>query len=179
MSAGHPIVIRRAEPADAEAMHEMFLGPRTIAGTLQMPYPSVEMWRKRLAEVALDDYLLVATVAGEAVGNLGLHVAGKSPRRRHVGAIGMSVRDDRHGRGVGTALLEAGIGLADGWLNYQRLELTVYTDNLAAVHLYRKFGFAIEGTCRAYAFRDGKYVDAYQMARLNPALKWSEAASDE
>ncbi len=175
MSSGHPIVIRRAEPADAQAIHETFLGPRAIAGTLQLPYPSVEMWRKRLAEVAPDDFLLVATIAGEVVGNLGLHAVSKSPRRRHAGAIGMSVRDDRQGRGVGTALLKAAIELADGWLNYQRLELSVYTDNVGAVHLYRKFGFAIEGTCRAFAFRDGQYVDAYQMARLNPALNLNEA----
>src|SRR6266571_8546704 len=96
MSAGHPIVVRRAEPGDAEAVHETFLGPRAIAGTLQLPYPSVESWRKRLAEVPADQYLLVATIAGEVVGNLSLHAASKSPRRRHVGDIGMAVRDDRH-----------------------------------------------------------------------------------
>ena len=174
-ASGHPIVVRRAEPSDAEAIHAMFLGPRAIAGTLQLPYPSVEAWRKRLAEVAADDYLLVATIASEIVGNLGLHAASKSPRRRHVGQLGMAVRDDRQGRGVGTALLQAALELADGWLNYQRLELVVYTDNLAALHLYRKFGFAIEGTCRAYAFREGAYVDAYAMARMHPAFKASEA----
>src|SRR3989441_6324709 len=169
-ASGHPIVVRRAEPADAEAIHETFLGPRAIAGTLQLPYPSVEAWRKRLAEVPADDYLLVATIAGDVVGNLGLHAASKSPRRRHVGGIGMAVRDDRQRRGVGTALMDVAIELADGWLNYQRLELTVYTDNLAALHLYRKYGFVIEGTARAYAFRNGRYVDSYAMARINPAL---------
>jgi len=175
VTSGHPIVVRRAEPADAEAIHETFQGPRAVAGTLQLPYPSVEAWRKRIADLPADDYLLVACVAGDVVGNAGLH-ASKSPRRRHVGSLGMAVRDDRQRHGVGTALMKAAIELADGWLNYQRLELFVYTDNLAALALYRKFGFAIEGTCRAYAFRDGRYVDAYQMARLNPALKWNETS---
>ena len=170
MVAGHPIVIRRAEPADAEAIHSTFTGPKVIAGTLQLPYPSIEMWRKRLTDLSPSDFLLVATIDGEVIGNLGLHEAGKSPRRRHVGSIGMSVRDDIQGRGVGTALMSAAIELADGWLNYQRLELNVYTDNLAALALYRKFGFVIEGTFRAYAFRDGKYVDSYAMARLHPAF---------
>jgi putative acetyltransferase len=169
--AGHPVVVRRAEPGDAEAIHATFLGARAIAGTLQLPYPSVEMWRRRLAEgVSATDYLLVATIAGEVVGNLGLHAASKSPRRRHVGDIGMAVRDDRQRRGVGTALMQAAIELADGWLNYQRLELSVYTDNLAGLALYRKFGFSIEGTCRAYAYRSGGYVDAYLMARLRPGF---------
>jgi L-phenylalanine/L-methionine N-acetyltransferase len=171
MVAGHPIVIRRAELADAEAIHSTFAGANVIAGTLQLPYPSIEMWRKRLTDLSSSDFLLVATIDGDVVGNLGLHEAGKSPRRRHVGSVGMSVRDDSQGRGVGTALMNAAIELADGWLNYQRLELNVYTDNLAALALYRKFGFVIEGTFRAYAFRDGQYVDSYAMARLHPAFK--------
>ena len=163
-------MIRRAEVRDAEAMLAIYAGPKVIAGTLQLPYPSVELWRKRLTEVSSSDYSLVATVDSDIVGNLGLHGAGKSPRRRHVGSIGTSVRDDRQGRGVGTALMRAAIELADGWLNYQRLELSVYADNLAALALYRKFGFVIEGTCRAYAFRDGRYVDSYAMARLHPSF---------
>ena len=131
--------------SDAEAIHSTFAGPKVIAGTLQVPYPSVEMWRKRLTDLSPSDFLLVATIDGDVVGNLGLHEAGKSPRRRHVGSIGMCVRDDSQGRGVGTALMKAGVDLADDWLNYQRLELNVYTDNLAALALYRKFGFVIEG----------------------------------
>ena len=178
-ASGHPVIVRRAEPGDAEGIHATFLGPRAIAGTLQLPYPSVEAWRKRLAEVPADDYLLVATIAGEVIGNLGLHTASKSPRRRHVGHVGLAVRDDRQRRGAGSALLRAAIELADGWLNYQRLELMVYTDNLAALALYRKFGFTIEGTCRAYAFREGSYVDAYAMARLHPAIKLDVTTTDE
>ena len=168
--SGHPIVIRRAEPADAEAIHSTFSGPKAIAGTLQIPYPSVELWKKRLTDFPADDYLLVATIAGEVVGNLGLHSVSKSPRRRHVGTVGVVVRDDRQGRGVGSELVKAAIELSDGWLNFQRLELWVYCDNVAAIALYRKFGFAMEGTCRAYAFRDGRYVDAYMMARMHPAF---------
>jgi putative acetyltransferase len=78
----------------------------------------------------------------------------------------MSVRDDWHGKGVGTALMRAIVDLADNWIGYRRLELTVYTDNAAALALYRKFGFDVEGTLRDYSYRDGRYVDAYTMARL-------------
>ena len=50
-----------------------------------------------------------------------------------------------------------------------RIELTVYTDNPAAIRLYRKFGFEIEGTFKGYALRDGVYADVYSMARLHPS----------
>jgi putative acetyltransferase len=46
------------------------------------------------------------------------------------------------------------------------LELTVYTDNPAALALYRKFGFEQEGLLKAFAYRAGDYVDAYTMARV-------------
>jgi L-phenylalanine/L-methionine N-acetyltransferase len=72
------------------------------------------------------------------------------------------------GRGVGTALMEAALDLADKWLNLTRIELRVYVDNAAGITLYEKFGFDVEGTHRRLAFRDGDYVDAYSMARLRP-----------
>ncbi|WP_346658261.1 hypothetical protein [Endozoicomonas sp. 4G] len=46
------------------------------------------------------------------------------------------------------------------------MELTVYIDNQAAIGLYKKFGFVIEGESVMYAFRNGEYVSAYHMARL-------------
>jgi L-phenylalanine/L-methionine N-acetyltransferase len=162
------ITIRRAEPRDADAICACFAQPKARAGTLQMPYPSPEMWRKRLADVPGDDYLLVAEIDGKVVGNCGLHTVSKSPRRKHVGTIGISVHDAWHGRGVGRALLAAAIDIADNWIAYTRLELTVYTDNAPALALYRKFGFEAEGTHRNFALRDGGFVDALAMARLVP-----------
>ena len=41
-------------------------------------------------------------------------------------------------------------------------------DDAAAIALYRKFGFEMEGRHRGYALRDGRYVDAFAMARLHP-----------
>jgi putative acetyltransferase len=162
------IHIRRAHAGDAEAIMAAFSTPRAMAGTLQLPYPSAELWRKRIADQGPEDFLLVAEVKGRVVGNLGLHPAGRA-RRRHAASVGMSVHDDFQNRGVGTALLRAALDVADHWLNYVRLELTVYTDNVPALALYRRFGFVIEGTLTGYAYRNGRYVDAYTMARLRPA----------
>lgn len=158
--------IRHGEPDDYRAYYEIFCCPRAQAGTLQLPYPSLEMWRQRLAARAEGSYELVAEVDGRVVGSLGLQTFPNRPRRRHTGSIGMSVHDDWQGQGVGTALMRAGVELADNWLNLTRLELEVYTDNEPAVRLYERFGFEREGTLRRYAYRNGQYVDAYFMARL-------------
>ena len=161
------ITVRRGTVDDAEAICAMFAQPRAMAGTLQLPYPSADQWRKRIADLSPDDFLLVAEMDGEVVGNLGLHASGRG-RRRHVANLGMSVHDDWQRRGVGTALLAAAIDIADNWLNYHRLRLELYTDNAAALALYGKFGFQVEGTLREDAFRDGRYVDAFMMGRLRP-----------
>jgi putative acetyltransferase len=160
------IVIQHAEPEDYEALHRIFNCPGVIEGTLQLPLPSAQMWRKRLSERPEGTYDLVACVDGELVGNLDLSTKPNNPRTRHVGHIGMAVRDDWQGKGVGTALMEAALDLADNWLNLTRVELHVYTDSAAGVALYEKFGFEIEGTHRRFAFRGGRYVNAYSMARL-------------
>ena len=160
------ITIRHATPDDAPALVRIFSGPRAITGTMQIPYTSEEARRKRLADAPEGTYPLVAVVDGEVVGQLTLHTYPNRPRRRHAGDLGIAVHDDWQGQGVGTALMAAAIDLADNWLNLTRLGLEVYTDNEAAIRLYTKFGFEIEGTLRRVAFRDGQFVDSYAMSRL-------------
>ena len=161
--------IRRAVPDDYAALYEIFSGPKAFAGTLQLPYPSLEEWRKKLAEPPEGLYNLVALVGDRVVGMLGVHTFPNKPRRRHVGNVGIAVHDDWQGKGVGSALMRAGLDLADNWLNLTRLVLEVYTDNEPAIRLYERFGFEREGTLRQDAFREGRYVDSYTMARLRPA----------
>lgn len=161
-------MIRRAEPADYEEFARTFLEESAYSDTLQLPFPSAEIWRKRLAEPSESEVVLVALVDGKMAGNAGLHSAGRSPRRAHAMHIGMAVAGPFQGKGVGTALMKALIDLADNWLNVSRLELTVFADNARAIALYKKFGFVLEGTHRAYALRAGRYVDAHAMARLRP-----------
>ena len=160
------LTIRLAEPDDCAALYEMFTHPKLYANTMQLPYPSVERWRQRLAEPGEGGYNLVAVVGGKVVGMLSLHTFPARPRRHHAAALGMSVHADWQGKGVGTALMRAGVDLADNWLGLTRLELEVYTDNEAAVRLYERFGFEREGLLRQHAYRDGRYVDSYVMARL-------------
>ena len=158
--------IRRGKPDDYGAFTHLFEGPRVVWGTLQLPFPSEEVWRKRLAEPAEGYFQLVACVEKEIVGELGLITFPHAPRRRHAARLGMAVRDDWQGKGIGSSLMQAAIDLADRWLNIMRLELEVFTDNEPAVRLYQKFGFQTEGTLKCFAFRNGRFVDVYSMARI-------------
>jgi putative acetyltransferase len=159
------VTIRAFQMDDWQQVAELWRQPEVIWGTLQLPYQSLDDLRRRLENPPERFHRLVAvTDAGNVLGLLGLEVG--HGRRSHIGYIGMMVQPDFHNQGIGSALMQAAIDLAERWLNLSRIELTVYTDNPAAVHLYEKFGFQIEGTLRRYAYRDGEYPDAYMMARV-------------
>jgi putative acetyltransferase len=136
-----------------------------MADTLGLPFSPKGPWRERLKEERDGEVSLVACVGTEVVGHLSLYLY-PEPRRRHSGHFGMAVRYDWRRQGVGTKLMEAALDLADNWLGPTRLDLRVFATNDAAIALYRKFGFEVEGTHRRFALREGKYTDAHVMARL-------------
>jgi putative acetyltransferase len=159
------IEVRRAEPSDANSIKAIYECKNAYSNTLQLPLPSSDLWEKRFINIPEHVFSYVALLDGNIVGNLGFELC-TNPRRRHVGSFGMGVKDDAQNQGVGSALLTALIDLTDNWLNIKRIELTVYIDNEKAINMYKKFGFKIEGESKAYAFRNGYYVDVYHMARI-------------
>jgi L-phenylalanine/L-methionine N-acetyltransferase len=165
------ITIRRTSVHDAAALARIMGDPAVYPGLMQLPYTDEDTWRARLTESLAPgktDLLLCAELDGKVVGSCGLHPASPALRRRHALVLGVSVLPEAQGRGVGSALMSAMCDYADRWAGALRMELTVYTDNAAALALYRKFGFEIEGTLKGYAMRDGQYIDVYAMARFHP-----------
>ena len=106
------------------------------------------------------DGSLVAVAPGKIVGQIGL----KS--MRGLIDIGMLVSPDMRGRGIGSALLQAGID----WARSQgahKMILQVWPHNQAARELYAKFGFIEEGyLTRQWKRRNGEIWDAVVMGLL-------------
>lgn len=170
------LTIRAREPSDWEEIAALTELPGVRWGTLRLPFTSKEQWRKMIENPSEERTGIVAVLDGCIVGSAGIQQ--HKGRRRHVGEIGMSVHDDFQRRGIGAALMAALIDVADNWLDLKRLELKVYADNAPAIRLYQKFGFEVEGTLRADAFRAGQHVDSFFMARLRPGWRASDAPSD-
>ena len=86
-------------------------------------------------------------------------------RTRHSVTLVIGVVQAFTGQGIGTHLFV----VMEEWARKKRLhrlELTVMTDNVAGLALYKKRGFTIEGTRKDAYIVGGQYVDEYMMAKL-------------
>jgi len=84
---------------------------------------------------------------------------------KHCGVLGMGVLPTYRHKGIGTKLVHAALQKAKAYGLY-RVELEVFEDNLAAIELYKKVGFNVEGKKVAAVRIDDRYVDALLMALL-------------
>jgi putative acetyltransferase len=161
------VTIRPVRMEDAEDLLALANMPGVRWGTTRTGALTIMEQRAWLEGFAASTnrYCLCAVVEGRVVGTI--HLMGSAgPRTRHTAHLGMMVRDDYAGRGIGTQLLVAMLDLADNWVGFHRVELDVMVDNAPAIRLYEKLGFVREGTFRDKVLREGRYVDCYAMARI-------------
>ena len=90
------------------------------------------------------------------------------PRQKGVGGMMIYIHQDFHGIGLGTEMVGKLLALARQ-KGFHRIGLEVVEDNEAAVRLYKKFGFEIEGVLKdAYFGKDEKYHNELVMGILFP-----------
>lgn len=163
------LTICRTEQKHSDGMQKLYSNPSVFTQTLHLPSQSNDNWKKWLGNIPDNVHSFVAVVNDNGVetvvGNIALRIE-TNERRKHIGNFVIAVSETHQGQGIGKALLNTILDLADNWLNLKRVELTVYTDNQKAISLYQKFGFVIEGEHKAFAFRNGEFVNAYTMARI-------------
>lgn len=161
--------VRAIDAADAADIADIYAHESVIANTGQVPLRGGQFWMNFWKSKDPAAVELVCEVDGRAVGHLGI-LMNASPRRKHVATFGIAVHPDFQGRGVGSALVAEMLRLADNWLNLVRVELTVASDNVRAMALYRKHGFVVEGEALYDNFRAGEFTHSTSMARINPAF---------
>ena len=141
--------IRPINVGDGKGINELRRMPGVFENILGIPSERIKRNEDLIVNIDVNQHHFVAVSklqSGEEViiGTAGLTV-NANHRRRHSGSIGIMIHKDYQNKGVGTALMEAIIDVADNWLMLVRIDLTVFEDNERAIHLYKKFGFEKEG----------------------------------
>jgi RimJ/RimL family protein N-acetyltransferase len=155
------VTVRAAREEDLDAMVELTVAVAEEGRWIGPEAPVDRERRRRLyaADLQRDDTgVFVAEAGGRLVGHLGIILAGYG-----VADLGMLVAAGWRGRGVGSALLRAGIDWARQ-AGAHKIALQVWPHNQAAIALYERFGFQREGRLRRhYRRRSGELWDAIVM----------------
>ncbi len=110
-----------------------------------------------------DNFMLAAYKDGRMVGNAGVTRVRDNLKYRHRATFGISLQREVCGLGLGTIMLKEILKIVRQ-TSFEQLELTVFADNLRAIHLYEKAGFKKVGSMPgAYRLKDGSYHDEVQM----------------
>ncbi len=107
--------------------------------------------------------MLVAEVNGKVVGNCSINKGKYS--KSHVGTLGILIKKEFRGLGIGKRLMQLAIEEARKKLKIEIVVLTLFSVNKIAHHLYRKLGFKEFGVLRKGLKRKGKYFDEIYMVK--------------
>jgi RimJ/RimL family protein N-acetyltransferase len=166
-------VIRELRTSDFDDIVETYFSFFPEAGAdpsfglpLFRKMPSVEDERRWFSGVLkdVDAGNLVSSVA-----EVNSHVIGWCDVRRvapgsphdHRGVLGLVVRKEFRGGGIGTALMKETIDKCRD--KFESIELKALSNNLRAIKLYKRFGFRACGKLPRAVKRAGKYFDEESM----------------
>jgi RimJ/RimL family protein N-acetyltransferase len=170
-SASPVLTLRALQPADCDRLLSwidssdalwQWSGPRSFTWPLDRG--------QLLRDVAAHAGSSVGLFAGiDEDGEMVAHVLIDAQHHHGLGLIGrVAVAPEQRGRGLGAALMRATIRHGFDELGLHRLQLTVYTFNVAAIATYRSVGFVVEGLARDSTRGVAGRWDGLTMSLLEP-----------
>ena len=169
---GRAVTVRCASAEDAKGLA---LLSRQIAGELAYTVtepdeaPSAEEMAERIQDRHAHParlLLVAANTDGHIWGELDCG-AGSRRRLAHRARFGISVARDHRDQGIGRALIQAMLDWAGTHPVIEKVVLGVFAENEAAIELYRRMGFVVEGRrVREFKLGPGRYADDLIMARM-------------
>lgn len=160
---GRLVRLRAIEPDDWRHFHALNQDSELTRALDYVWFPSspeaVKKWVNETAAKSPEGEridLVIETLGGEFVGNIGTHSIQRTP-----GTFGYGISVAQHQRRKGYAS-EAIILLVRHFfaeLRYQKVTTTVYSFNPLSVGLHEKLGFTLEGRLRRMGYTRGAYYD--------------------
>ena len=168
----YELLIREAEVEDAAALVS-FLNRVSVetdftsldGDGILLTSEEMEIFLNKQA--SWDNQITLLAFLNDKIAGIVNITADQRKRVRHIGDFFIVIGKKYWNNGLGSLLLEEVVEWAQASGILRRLQLTVQTRNLAAVHLYQKHGFAIEGRQERGAYiEEGEFIDVYLMGRL-------------
>lgn len=165
---GSKIYLRAIELTDVNERYLSWVNdPEVTRGLVSGTYPSsMNSLRSYVEQVVNDPTKIMLAVCDTAtnlhIGNVKLDQI--SPVAR-TAEFGIMIGDQAFwGQGIGLEVCNLMIAYAFNQLNLRKVSLSVFSNNPAAIRLYEKAGFTIEGRLKAHVFADNAYHDKLWMS---------------
>ena len=168
----YELLIREAEPKDAAELVAFLNRVSLETDFTSLDGDGILLTSKEMEvflnkQASSDNQItLLAFLNGKIAGIVNI-TADQRKRVRHIGDLFIVIGKRYWNNGLGSLLLEEAIEWAQASGVLRRLQLTVQTRNQAAIHLYQKHGFIIEGRQERGAYiEEGEFIDVYLMGKL-------------
>jgi ribosomal protein S18 acetylase RimI-like enzyme len=161
---GDALEIRSAEPRDARAFLEFWtaiVAEERFVRSEEVHVPA-RAYRRRFRQRSGLETHIVALEGDRLVGHVNVQRE-RHPVTHHVASLSIAVAADARGRGIGRRLMEEAISWSKR-VGIEKLVLSVYPHNEAAISLYRSFGFVDEGRLARHSRKSYGYEDEILMA---------------
>lgn len=159
------ITLRPAQPEDARSFLSFWKAIVAEGGYVrseEVETPA-RVYRARFRRSWTDrEAQVMALDGGRVVGHVYVQREAH-PVTRHVATLGIAVSADRRGLGIGRALMAEAFRWARS-VRVEKIMLSVYPHNHAAIALYRRFGFVEEGRLVGHSRKSTGYEDEILMS---------------
>ena len=166
---GREVTLRAPKWDDLDDMLEFINsmveeGADIMMDTKQTREQEVEWLAGHITKIENDkEAVIVAEVDGRFVGQV--EVTPQSMRSKHVGVLGIALKDGYREIGIGTELMKEAENQARR-LGLEILNLEVFATNDRARHVYRKVGYREVGAWPKAFKKNGAYIDAVLMSKM-------------
>ena len=161
---GREVAIRPLTAEDNEKIYEMFKAMSEEALRWGMPpytRERIERWMRNIEN-------LIILGAEHERRLIGYAQIGKGSQPRRIGTAGLAIylHQDYQGAGLGTEMTGLLLEAAEEH-GVHKVNLDTVADNEAAIRLFEKMGFEVEGRIRdSYRGPDGRYHDIIAMGKI-------------
>jgi len=162
------MIIDILKPEDAELFIDFMLGVTSetdfILPTYNEVNTSVDAQSEMIKHNGVNKQVFVAKDNGKIVAFIGV-TKNSLAKISHVANFAIAVLDEYKGKGLATELMKQ----AEEWLKSKsvtRIEMTVIKDNLPAIKLYEKLGYAKEGMRINSIKINDEYFDEVYMSKV-------------
>jgi RimJ/RimL family protein N-acetyltransferase len=159
------LLIREAIETDAVAIRDI-VNSVAVEKHYIVQERSREDWDEVIKHLKSNKGLIIVAQDNMHVVGFATLARGRLEKNKHRADLGIVILKEFRGMGIGTTMMNHMIEWAEKQEGLEKISLTVFSTNKAAINLYRKFGFKIEGVSKKQYKIEGKYVDDITMGKF-------------